>query len=147
MQFSHTGIIQFSHDAGHIHKEVKANTHYGHQFTFLLAIYNIMTIKMLKLILFTQLKIQVWPSFDLGMSNGYPDCKNSSIFAHSQVNISTVGKQTPCKISFAYTTVTSQGILTFWSKPKFGKFVAPFGQLVCEIIYISYHMQHTFLVV
>ena len=31
----------------------------------------------------------------------------------------TVGKQTSCKLSFAYHLVTSQENLTFWTQPKF----------------------------
>ena len=39
----------------------------------------------------------------------------------------TVGKQTPCKLSFAHITVTSQRILTVQTKAKFRKFVVSFA--------------------
>ena len=43
----------------------------------------------------------------------------------------TVGKQTPCELSFAQITVKSERILTVRTKPKFG-FVVPFALVICK---------------
>ena len=50
----------------------------------------------------------------------------------------TVGKQTPCKLSFAYILVTSRINLTVRAKPKFGKFVVLFALVICEISYAAH---------
>ena len=84
-------------------------------------------------------------SYDVAVCQWLKSCNKNTCIMNTHVF--TVGKQTPCKLSFTYITVTSQGILTFRTKPKFAKNVAPFAQLIFEMVNISYHMQHICLVV
>ena len=49
--------------------------------------------------------------------------ENSLVCTVLYANKNTVGKQTPCKLSFVY---TSQVNLTVRTEPKFGKYLMPF---------------------
>ena len=53
--------------------------------------------------------------------NKYPE--NSLVCPVLYANKNTLGKQTPCKLSFVY---TSQVNLTVRAEPKFGKYLMPF---------------------
>ena len=70
--------------------------------------------------------------------------RDTFCFAYSTV---TVGKQTPCKLSFAHTTVTSQTILTVRAKPKFGKILVLFAyyKLFMRYLYIISYVAHFFV--
>ena len=56
---------------------------------------------------------------DVSMGNGKDD--------NVVLEFITVGQQTPCKLSFAHKTVTSQRILIVRTKRKFGKCVVSFA--------------------